>query len=605
MNQVYTKHRTLYTFMIVVTTLISVYATLYEVKGAKWTTLLLYGAVGYLLYQTYRKTYEKRMWIICGGVGLFLAIWQVLGRSYKLKNSWILVLGSKSHFLKSIELCYGYMAIFTAVLLLLYMVAIPKMKAIKGRELPVLTCNKKTIFFVMAVLLLAWIPYIKTAYPATLSNDSVDQLMQIMGNAAYSRTFDNTIPINPSVVLNNHHPALYTMFIGIFVKFGENVLGSIPFGVFLHMITQCIIMAGIFAFSIWYMAKEKISIYFRGLALVFFATFPVVPEYCVTITKDTLYSGFILLFTIAVYDLIKHPENIMKSRGKQIGLRVLLFLIFAIQNKGMYIAIPILILLLIVLKEYRKKLVIMFMVPVLFFSIVITKILFPALEITPGSKREMLSVPIQQTARYCHYYANDLSKKEEKALVNMFGITPKNIGKLYNVDFSDPVKNRVKPDLQTSDIKEYLGSWISMGLKHPGTYIEATLNSNYTLFYFDTKRKIYYHGIGYENPYVKLSHISQKKVNLQFEDMKKLKKRSYVSCLFSVGFYVWLLGISFFYYISKKKGKESIPYCINLLNVALVILGPVVYMRYALPIVVCAPFYIGSIARESQIEVAK
>ena len=62
--------------------------------------------------------------------------------------------------------------------------------------------------------------------------------------------------------------------------------------------------------------------------------------------------------------------------------------------------------------------------------------------VKPGGKQEMLSIPFQQTARYVKYYGNDVSTEEEKVIRKVLDYDT--IGKNYDPDLSDPVKNTYK-----------------------------------------------------------------------------------------------------------------------------------------------------------------
>ena len=71
--------------------------------------------------------------------------------------------------------------------------------------------------------------------------------------------------------------------------------------------------------------------------------------------------------------------------------------------------------LLLILKNYRKELGIGLAL-ILFLLFSINHIIFPYLKITPGSTKEMLSVPFQQTARYIKEYSDEVTEKEKEVI---------------------------------------------------------------------------------------------------------------------------------------------------------------------------------------------
>ena len=95
--------------------------------------------------------------------------------------------------------------------------------------------------------------------------------------------------------------------------------------------------------------------------------------------------------------------------------------------------------------------------------------------VKPGGKQEMLSIPFQQTARYVKYYRNDVSTEEEKVIRKVLDYDT--IGKNYDPDLSDPVKNTYKQ--KDEYLKDYFNIWFEMLKKHPTAYIQATLNGTY------------------------------------------------------------------------------------------------------------------------------
>lgn len=44
-------------------------------------------------------------------------------------------------------------------------------------------------------------------------------------------------------------------------------------------------------------------------------------------------------------------------------------------------------------------------------------------------------------------------------------------------------KDTTNPDMTADDLAAYFGAWLSMGLRHPGVYMDAWLNMIYGYFY--------------------------------------------------------------------------------------------------------------------------
>ena len=142
------------------------------------------------------------------------------------------------------------------------------------------------------------------------------------------------------------------------------------------------------------------------------------------------------------------------------------------------------------------------------------KAILPMAGVKPGGKQEMLSIPFQQTARYVKYYGNDVSTEEEKVIRKVLDYDT--IGKNYDPDLSDPVKNTYKQ--KDEYLKDYFNIWFEMLKKHPTAYIQATLNGTYGYWGYMTEIR-YPYGY-YVQPevwiYIKknIKYIIQKKQNI-------------------------------------------------------------------------------------------
>lgn len=100
--------------------------------------------------------------------------------------------------------------------------------------------------------------------------------------------------------------------------------------------------------------------------------------------------------------------------------------------------------------------------------------------VEPGSVKEMLSVPFQQTARYLKEYPDDVTSKERKAINKILDYDK--LAEIYQPDRSDNVKDTYKN--KKGGLKRYFRqAWLPMFFKHPDAYFEATLENTYGYYY--------------------------------------------------------------------------------------------------------------------------
>ena len=181
-------------------------------------------------------------------------------------------------------------------------------------------------------------------------------------------------------------------------------------------------------------------------------------------------------------------RKVLEKKSYLIKFSIIIFLVIMFRHNGIYsivLSIPFLV---IYLKKYRKALLICAVIPITIYFI-LSKIVYPILDIAPGSLAEMLSIPFQQTARSLHekevYEEADIEKINKVLDVDV-------ISKRYNPLLSDNVKGTFNRNCTTKELIDYFKVWGKYLFKYPLTYIEATLNNIYDFVYPES-----YAGVGY------------------------------------------------------------------------------------------------------------
>ena len=216
--------------------------------------------------------------------------------------------------------------------------------------------------------------------------------------------------------------------------------------------------------------------------------------------------------------------------------------------------LPSLVLTLIYLSRRQWRCVLLLLVGILAVYVGCGKI-STAIGVEPGSVRAMLSIPLQQTARYVTTYPEDVTKEEKEALEAVLDY--ENLSEIYDPLDYDYVKNSFAAKVdklpkaeQKVRLSNYFKAWFSMFLRHPGVYIEATLHGTYgyfdpfhsvkvkSVYQFRTKEAIRDH---FDVDYV---IRSEKPRNLLKEWATLWLKLPGASQLMSPGMYTWLLLIA-------------------------------------------------------------
>lgn len=557
----------------------------------EWFTIFL---LFFLLYQFYihnNKIKNKGITIL----SLFFSFCLLFGYSYLKLNSWDLVFGNYCMVAISCFVFLGYFFLFQQ---LLSYVQTFLMKF----EWPKVVSKKKNLFqrflnyfeehpikVSFIVLILCWLIYMLAFYPVILSPDPSFQIRMYFN--VHTKYIDWVIPRNDTIFMTTHHPVIHTFLLGTCIQIGR-FLGSDNFGLFIYSILQTMTLAFTLSYTIYYTKKLKMKNGVRLFLLGFYALVPMFPFYAMSGVKDTYYTCFVILYTLFLLDLFLFHKK-KRLSWKEFGfafITILLMMLF--RNNGIYIVLLSFPFLFLFSYLDRKRLVMLItLVFVCYFSF--TKGIIPALGISDGSIREALSLPFQQTARYVKYHEDDLTEEEIQIIDKILGY--KTLKDRYDPEFADTVKNKFNKYATSEDLKKYFGVWFHEFLKHPDTYIQATMNNTYGYFYPNASNWYIYSNFD--------DRITQNDlVDYHYNKLSGLRSilTGYgnifpripgIGLVSNVGFNAWILFF-LIYLLCYYKKKELLVCLLPALSSLLVcVASPVnTYFRYAMPYIFIMPF---------------
>ena len=440
---------------------------------------------------------KKRDWTVIIPSVLF-SLFMVFGYSFTKDNTWNLVMQVKNgQLLKAAFVFAGYYILFESLLRLLYyaadnyLLSMPEKLSAEnnrtcspGRHSGLLTrymnsLEEHPFRTVFLTLVIAYIPYFLVSYPAKFMGDTGPQIIQAFSELKSSGLayLPNSRLLSDSVFISQYHPVFHTLLLHGFLLLGAGLFQSFNAGIFIYALFQsfCLISAISFAAKVLLRGHDIAPAYAIAV-LAYCFIHPVVHAYMFVITKDVLYAASFLFLTTNLYLLLKG-----KNTGKtDIGIIIGCVGMLMFRNDAQYI-LPFGFALIALIHRPVRKRAFVFAGFTLAFGVLVFHSLFPALGITPGSKREMLSVPFQQTARYIRYHANEVTEKEKKAINAV--LKYKKLEKKYDPDISDPVKSTYNEKASAGELLDYFRVWFQMFLKHPEVYIQATMNNYYQFFY--------------------------------------------------------------------------------------------------------------------------
>lgn len=522
-------------------------------------------------------------------LSLILAFFMIFGNSFMLVSSTLLVFKNIGYFIISLLMYIGYYNLFLIIISYIFRFIDKNNYDEVGNKKnnKIISLFKKHPFlFSVVFIIICWLPYIISFYPIILSPDPSYQIKQFFG--IRTKYADYSILIDDNVVITNHHPVTHTVLLGGCLKLGE-LMGNDNLGLFFYSIIQITFLVTTLAFSIYYMQKMNLKTKYLFGVLLLYALVPMFPLYAMSGVKDVIFGTLIFLYLIFLHNYIKVKGDY--KWWQYILIILLLILICLFRNNGIHTLILSLPFLLFVVRKKWKEILIV-MICVFGFYGVFDKIVLPYFKITPGSIRETLSVPFQQTARLVKYHSDDLTSEEIEVIDKILGYD--DLAERYNPELSDPVKNEYNKYATNEDLKEYFKVWFSGLIKHPGTYIEATMNNTYGYFYPEkTNWYVYYK---YDD------RIVEDGFSYSYNSLGTLRNvlSNYAVCfpyipviglISNIGFNVWIILVLLTYAIYKKIYKNIVILSPVLALILVCILGPAnTYFRYALPFIFAMPF---------------
>ena len=453
--------------------------------------------------------------------------------------------------------------------------------------------NRKHFFLSFGVLILCWMPVFLAFYPAVMAHDFHRQSQE-----AYKGW----------IWFNDHHPLMHTMLIRFAFLFGEKI-GSLKVGMACYSIFQMLVCGAVFAYlctMIARLAKRKWPMY---VSLAFLSLFPVVSVMVLSVTKDTLFTAFFVLFLLIVLE-----RKFYHGRGMRIFLDLSLVItgIFTVlyRNNAVY-ALALFAVFYIIWSKGERILVFLLCAVMLTGGVFAKNEIRTAMNAGTGSKVEMYSVFLMQMARVGYLYYDNTLDEYEKSLIDPYisAYAWENGG--YNPYIADGIKSDVAVSTFLTwkeDVPGMLKSWFLLGLHYPNEYIDAFLLLTDGYWFIDDVSHAEVLGYGEETrlgllytfdatpDFIREEGLSEEtKFPALFQLYKKILNGNLyyhwpvLSSLFKPSFYCWSLLICMISLAYLGKGKKQILNLLPFFYLLTILLGPVVIFRYVFPVAVAGP----------------
>ena len=553
-----------------------------ELKTSNIFSFVLFFAYLVLIRKSFNCT-DKKISIVSLVTGCLLAVFMALGKAVAIFDQCD-AFASISYLL---FFFIGFGIIFSAICNLLFSYA-RNITLTDENKSPATRKQCAVVFFISVfVILLAWIPYFLSEYPANLTPDSNSQLLQALSKEE----------------LSNHHPIIHTLFIRFVVKIGLSVFNNnITDAVALYSVIQAILLAICFSFLAETMYKFRYKNWAIALVVAYFALMPYHALYSITLWKDVLFGGIVLALTVTLWRIIKWYKD--KTSGHPISDLILFFVLglgmCLFRSNGLY-AYLLLFALLVVFYWKKSIPLILSAVLVIGCSFVIKGPVFNKFQVTAPDTIESLSLPAQHISRaICNGY--ELTTQEYDLLSNVVDV--EKIPQTYAPHISDPIKNLIREKNNQQFIEknklEFAKLWLTIGLKNPTSYLSAQIDQTIGYWYPDVQYWVHATYIEYNDKLAcsKASITSPEFVKTLRGFANVYLHIPFFGLLWSIGAFTWLTIVLLGFSIIKDK-KELLLIFVPVIAIllTLMIATPVhAEFRYAyslfttVPLLLVAPF---------------
>lgn len=472
--------------------------------------------------------------------------------------------------------------LFTAIIKFLYK-KIEELKKDNNIENKYFTGNKKSLLLITLIIFIAYVPYLIHSFPGNLNYDFIVQIKQALNIDA----------------LTNWHPYIHTLFIGLCLKIGYFLTNSYNIGIFIYTLLQVLLSCFTFSFVIYYMAKKEIKTKFRLITLLMFMFFPMFPLYSVWLTKDIVFSLFMVYITIGIIEICTNKE-IIKSK-RYIAFMIVVFLLAMLSRKnGLYMLVILFPFILLFNRKNWLRVCIMFLLPVLIFKVIDGPIR-TSFDIPDGSKAEMYSIPAQQMARIYKYEFENLTEEQKEKIESY--IIADDIAELYNPLISDKVKANLNIDKIDSNKLDLLKFDLELLIEYPVRTIESFLCTTYRFYYLDNDGAKGLENFKRDSASL-IDGMLPKELNIRndfanikiidlINDAIYVDEVLVISTTTNPGLYFNIFILCIGYLIYSRKYKIILAFLPVLLIMATQLAGPMVDIRYAYCMFTCFPILVG------------
>jgi hypothetical protein len=435
---------------------------------------------------------------------------------------------------------------------------------------------------VWAVICLSRVPYFLSFYPASMNQDSFQQLREALGT-------------NP---LWNHHPVASTMILVPFARFGQAV-GNLNLGVGLFTCFQVAATSAAFTFMLVKMMRWGFPRWGVAATALMCALFPTWAVWSVTAMKDTMFSALFLCWVVTLIDATLNRRTYFRRPAHWAWMALFALTTTLLRSNGVYLVALATIVFVIFAVGQRRAFALIGAFAV-GLSLLWNGPILTAMNVIPGNSKEALSLPLQQIQRTVKFDEPSLTQEERETLAEAFGLgDPSDLSEIanrYDPRLADGIKTEFSEGWFDTHQGEFLRLWWQLGKEHPAAYGTAILTNTFGYWYPEAESWTVQMRI-FEPNHLGLSQDSWitpvgVKV-LRGSSAANMRMIPGVSMLYSIGFQSWLVALAALALVFKRRYRALIPFTPLALMWLTALVSPVFgEYRYVLGMMFCVPMMV-------------
>ncbi len=481
-----------------------------------------------------------RVWAVCGVFGALFSAAVVAGRRIDVEN--VAFLGFSAPDLVY-WLCFSVFCAAMAAAVSAWLCAHPIAAARAPAEESVLSRVMSWASWT-AILTVCYLFYYFVFFPGLMTGDSFACYVRAAGIAPIS----------------NQQPVVYQLVMAAFLALG-NLFDDPNAGIAFFVLFQLLCMASIFGYTLYWMRRRGCPRWVLWLLVVWFGVNPLHGMYAVTVWKDVLFGGVLLLLTLFLADTVRMGgRNLLRWQG-MVHFSLLCLATAFLRNNGLYLLVCVFLVAGVQLRKHWKRCVPLFLA----LLVGIWAVQGPgyrALGYAQSPFAESLGIPLQQMARVVNR-DGVISDEQAEYLDQLLPL--EKTKEAYWAFTADRIKFHTEFDNAFLEANKgaFFSTWFGMLFPNFKEYCVAFLMETAGYWRLGTTNWIVADGIvGYEDTYgIEPANLSERFLGKDWqpviqEKVEDLQKGDFTGPFYNIASMVWLTFFACALLFARKEGKS-------------------------------------------------